>query len=353
MLVMSTDISGNGGQRWNFQYLGLLLILFIGIADAKTDVVVFKNGDRLTGEVKSLERGRLRFKTDATDTISIEWDEVAHLSSDHNIQVETLLGARHLGNLVRSEEKFNLIIETNEGPIKLNSIQIVKMTPIEDKGLSRLDGNITFGYNFAKADEATQSNLGIDLEMRSEIRILSLKFNGSVTDSATNESNQRESLQLDFKRLLRERWLWSANIGMDRNDELGIDMRTSIGGGGGRILRQTDHSAILLEGGLKGTREDLAGSTTDEETIEAYGLVQWDWFRFDTPELDLSTSLEVIPNLSDTGRVRGELDIELQWEMIEDLFWQLSYYNSYDSRPATAGAEKNDYGIITSLGYKF
>jgi len=31
----------------------------------------------------------------------------------------------------------------------------------------------------------------------------------------------------------------------------------------------------------------------------------------------------------------------------------LSYYNSYDSDPATAGAEKNDYGIITSLGYKF
>jgi hypothetical protein len=140
---------------------------------------------------------------------------------------------------------------------------------------------------------------------------------------------------------------------MDRNDELGIDMRTSIGGGGGRILRQTDHSAILVEAGLKGTREDLAGSTIDEETIEAYGLVKWDWFRFDTPELDLSTSLEVIPNLSDTGRVRSELDIELQWEMIEDLFWQLSYYNSYDSKPATVGAEKNDYGIITSLGYKF
>ena len=54
---------------------------------AKTDVVVFKNGDRLTGEVKSLERGRLRFKTDATDTISIEWDDGAYLNSDQNIQV--------------------------------------------------------------------------------------------------------------------------------------------------------------------------------------------------------------------------------------------------------------------------
>jgi len=350
---MSTDISGNNGQGWKFQYLGLLLILFIGIADAKTDIVVFKNGDRLTGEVKSLERGHLRFKTEATDTISIEWDEVAYLSSNQNVQVETILGTRHLGHLIRSEENSNLIVVTDEGLIKLNNIQVVKMTPIEDKGLSRIDGDITFGYNFAKADESTQMNLGLDMEMRSEIRILSLKFDSSFTDSTSNEPNERESLALDFKRLLRDRWFWSSGISFDRNDELGIDMRTSLSGGGGRILRQTDHSAIIFEGGLKGTREDLVSSTTDAETFEAYGMVSWDWFRFDTPELDLSTTFEVIPNLTDTGRVRGELDIELKWEMIEDLFWQLSYYNSYDSDPATAGAEKNDYGIVTSLGYKF
>ena len=54
----------------------------------QTDIVVFDNGDRLTGEFKSLERGRLRFNTEATDTISIEWDNVAYLSSNQNIQVD-------------------------------------------------------------------------------------------------------------------------------------------------------------------------------------------------------------------------------------------------------------------------
>jgi len=107
------------------------------------------------------------------------------------------------------------------------------------------------------------------------------------------------------------------------------------------------------------TREDLADSTIDQDTIEAIGTLTWDWFRFDSPELDLSTSLQVIPNLTDTGRVRGELDIKLKWEMIEDLFWELSYYHSYDSRPpvrpeiGTEEAEKSDYGIITSIGYDF
>lgn len=72
--------------------------------DVTDDVVLFLNGDRLTGEVKSLERGRLRFKTAATDTISIEWDDIASVRSAQNIQVETQGGVRYLGQLTAAEE---------------------------------------------------------------------------------------------------------------------------------------------------------------------------------------------------------------------------------------------------------
>ena len=64
----------------------------------------------------------------------------------------------------------------------------------------------------------------------------------------------------------------------------------------------------------------------------------------------LSTNLQVYPNLMDRGRVRAELDITLKWEMVEDLFWELSFY---DSDSVVVGAWKIDYGIITSLGYDF
>ena len=101
------------------------------------------------------------------------------------------------------------------------------------------------------------------------------------------------------------------------------------------------------------SRENVSGDTADEDTLEAFGALTWEWFRFDMPELDFSTSARVIPNLTDTGRVRGELDVNLKWEMIADLFWQFSVYNSYDSDPVVEGAEKNDYGIATSLGWSF
>jgi len=101
------------------------------------------------------------------------------------------------------------------------------------------------------------------------------------------------------------------------------------------------------------SRENVSDSMTDNDTLEAFGTLTWDWFRFATPELDFSTSLQVIPNLTDRGRVRSEWDIKFKWEMIDDLFWELNIYNSYDSDPVVDGAEKNDYGIATSLGWDF
>lgn len=320
---------------------------------ANTDVVVFNNGDRLTGELKLLERGRLRFKTDATDTIGIEWENVAYLSSTQNIQVETANGSRFLGSLSRAQKKNSLIVETSAGPVVLESSQVVLMTPIEDKGIGRLDGDITAGYNFAKASDVRQLHLGLDVNYRTETRIVSLRVDAVTTDSQDNDISQRQSLDLEYTRLLPNHWLAGGVITLDRNDELGLDLRTSVGGGAGRILRQSNQTSLVLQGGLLLSRENISAGGPNKETVEAFGTLLWDWFRYDAPELDLSTSLQLIPNLTDTGRIRGEFDIKLKWEMVEDLFWQLSIYDSFDSDPVLQGAEKNDYGIITSLGWDF
>ena len=331
----------------------VLTITFSTYAVAKTDVVIFVNGDRLTGEVKSLERGKLRFKTAATDTISIEWDDVASLTSNQNIQVETDGGDRYLGQLVVHSDDRQVVVKTVSGLKTLDAEHIVFMNPIEKKGIERFDGDITAGFNFAKASEVKQAQLGLELEARTETRLFGLDVSSVASDSADNESSQRHSLALTYTRLRPERWFTGAIVGLERNDELGLDLRTSVGAGGGRYLKQTNSTTLSLTGGLQLSRENVAGNLEDEDTVEAFATLAWDWFRYDTPELDFSTNLQIIPNLTDTGRVRAELDVSMKWEMIEDLFWQLEFYDSYDSDPVVDGAEDNDYGVVTSLGWEF
>ena len=123
-------------------------------------------------------------------------------------------------------------------------------------------------------------------------------------------------------------------------------------------MRQTNTTTLQIVGGLQVSRENVRGGFSDEDTVEAFASLNWDWFRYDTPELDLSTNLHIFPNLSDSGRIRAEFDINIKWEMAEDLFWKLSFYDSYDSDPIVSdptlmNVEKNDYGIVTSLGWEF
>ena len=77
------------------------IILFVaaGAFAAKTDVVVLKNGDHFTGEVKQLSRGLLKLSTDDAGTIYIEWDKIIAVTTALQYEVVTANGARYVGAL--------------------------------------------------------------------------------------------------------------------------------------------------------------------------------------------------------------------------------------------------------------
>ena len=68
-------------------------------AQGRTDVVTLANGDRITGEVERLERGRLEFKTDDAGTLYLEWDKLSSLVLTRPVEVLATDGRRFLGSL--------------------------------------------------------------------------------------------------------------------------------------------------------------------------------------------------------------------------------------------------------------
>ena len=129
--------SFNGCSRGS--RLSWLIFLVVGLTgpsisaqEADEDVVIFRNGDRLTGEVKRLDRGRLFFDTDATGEIGVEWDEVVHLTSNQRLEIEAESGAIFLGNLLSSEESSQLHIQTMINAIDIPMTEVVIITPIEE-----------------------------------------------------------------------------------------------------------------------------------------------------------------------------------------------------------------------------
>jgi len=322
-------------------------------AAPKTDIVIFKNGDKLTGEIKSLRRGRLNLNTDATGTIGIEWKKIAKVVSSQNVQVETSSGARYFGHLGTTDKDSRVVVETADGPQMLDAARVIMMTPIENNLRNAFDIDMFVGYNFAKAGGVKQATVGADVKYRTRRRIIAVAASTTVNDSNDQDASKRSNISFDYQRLWQKRWFVNGNLNMDQNDELGLNLRTSLGGGGGRYLIQSDHVLLSTQAGLQFSRENLIAEQEDTDSLEATTGVNWDWFLFDAPELDWSTSFRVFPNLSDWGRVRAELDTDLKWELFNDLKWGISIYSSYDNRPQSGVGQTSDYGVNTTLTYDF
>ena len=76
--------------------------MFAVCADAqaqRTDVVTLRNGDRITGEIITLNRGRLEFKTDDAGTLYLEWDKLASVVAARLFEIEIEDGTQYLGSL--------------------------------------------------------------------------------------------------------------------------------------------------------------------------------------------------------------------------------------------------------------
>ncbi len=79
----------------------------------------------------------------------------------------------------------------------------------------------------------------------------------------------------------------------------------------------------------------------------------WSAFRFDTPKLDLSTAFALYPSLSQAGRVRGQLELRLKYELFKDFLAGILFTDTFDSRPPEEGAAKNDYITTLTIGWSY
>ena len=63
-------------------------MFFVGIIfPQKTDHIRLRNGNIVTGEIKSLNYGSLVYKTDAMTTINVKWDHVTQIQSKYKFEI--------------------------------------------------------------------------------------------------------------------------------------------------------------------------------------------------------------------------------------------------------------------------
>jgi Protein of unknown function, DUF481 len=329
-------------------------------AQAKSDVIVMKNGDRFTGEIKGLSGGVLSVSLDYVDgTISVQWSRVARLESDRQFLVHTESGAVYTGKIsttgatndppVRIE-----IAESNGREVEIPQRKIIRMNQISEEFWHRFDGAVNTGFLYSKGNESVQYNVSSQVDYTRERWGSQLNYNTSFASSSGTNPSTRNQVDWNAMRLLRwNNWFYAGSVGFLQSSVQDINLQTTLGGGIGHYLKNTNRTSIALIGGV-GWQNINYGKDPDNQGIQntAVGFVasQVKVFKFKKTNLDLTASL--IPALSGTGRVHFNTNAVYYIKIIGDLSWNFSFYGSWDTSPP-ANLPKSDYGSSSGLSWTF
>ena len=320
------------------------------LAAVKTDVVELLNGDRITCEIKKLDRGKLTVKTDGIGTISIEWNDIARVASGAIYDVELNSGERYFGTLVRGDSQ-TLLVVTSLGAQRLIMDTVVRINPLGGNLWKRLDGSISAGFNFTQANVQTQWTFNSTVSYRGRQWLTSLTGESSLTTNEDTPRQTRNQLTISGERFLVRRWSALAFSQLQQNEELSLNLRAVLGGGIQRILKQSNNALVTAAGGAAFTREQYSGGE-DQSVAEGVAGLRWEFFTFDGRSTNLSVGVLTFYALSGEARVRLELNASFKSDIVGDLYWSVNTFESYNGAPP-AGQKKNDAGVSAAVGWSF
>jgi len=319
----------------------------------KNDILVLRNGDRITGEVKGLARGKLDYSTDDAGRLSIEWEKVARVTSIHSFDSEDEIGVHRFGRLSPSgRDGFVVFEDARTDTVRIASV--IGMTPVNSAFVERLSAYLDAGFTLAKANQATTFSLSGMVAYRAAAIGSQFTYDSYAQGQETVPTTTRNTLRQSVSWYLPSRWSAVALAQFEQNEELDLDHRFTIGGAASRMLRQTNRMELSLSAGVVGTQEQFnsTGESTASTSLEGLVGAGWDAFQFDSPKLDFSTDIAMFPSLSQAGRVRGQTHVRLVYEVFKDFNAGFRLTETFDTRPPE-GATKDDYVVEFTIGWSY
>jgi putative salt-induced outer membrane protein YdiY len=342
-----------------FLFILTLVLTATGVSYPRTklDVVVMKNGDRFTGEIKKLEHGILYFKASyMVDSVQLDWDQIARLESNDQFFIALTNGTRFEGRVEKSQAEGNagtIQLVTPGRTMEISDRDLTTIRQKEDNFVSQLTGSVNYGLNFTKESDAISSALNASVEYRRAKNVATMSTSSQFTGQSNAPSTNRYTFDAAYQRALTQKWFATGLFDLLKSDQQQLNLRTTGGGGFGRRIYRTDKTGITLIGGIVFDREKyLPQNRVNTTQLNGETIVGLNFYTFRFKVFDLSSETAVYPSMTDPGRVRISSVSNLEVEIVKNFSWNFHLYENFDSRPPIA-APRNDLGITTGLGWTF
>ena len=343
-----------------FLFLATTVLVLPAGAKRKDDVIVFKNGDRLTGEIKRLERGQLYFKNSSMfESVQLDWAAIDQIISKDIYIVELTTGERMEGLIRKTEgttqEAGKLVINTPRGEMAVNKDDVVLVRPEEDSFWRQLTGSVDLGYSYAQGNGQSTLNFSASAKYLRPAYSVQVGATTNFSQQTGGTRTDRREAYINFEKYItrHKKWLLASYGDVLSSEEQSLQLRTTLGGALGYRPKVTNRTLWTVFGGTVLNREkfDLAASTNSVRD-EVEGMIGTDFSSFQFTRSELNTKFRVYPSYTTPGRVRMDFRSDYRIEIVNNWNWKITFFETYDSQPPTT-AKKNDLGITFSISWTF
>lgn len=329
-------------------------------AREKSDVIVMKNGDRITCEVKSLSSNTLYISVDyILNTLSLDWTKVDHIDSKQLFLVRTRDGTVHTGTLstpaTLAGQSLQIdIVESPDKKVTLERAKVVAADQTSEDIRQRLNGQLGLGSTYTKGNQTGQYQLNSSIGYVEERWSAKVSYNSNLTSSSGSSVATRNQISLQAIRFLRwNNWYATGLTTFLQSSVQGIQLQDTFGGGIGRNIVNSGSSFITAYGGFAWQQINYQQSVIPAHTQHVTAaLVGTEVKLFKFNKTTLTVSANVLPALSEAGRAQFNLNTSYYVKLWGKLNWNFTFYGNWDNRPPP-GFVGSDYGASSGLSVSF
>lgn len=344
--------------------LFLLFFLLLFCNHSFADIVVLKNGDRLTGKVEKVRDGKLYFNSKMVGDVTIDTSQIEHINTDEPFEIELQDGTIVKSRVLRDGAGQIVTEKPHAQKIPISEVKTI-FTP--DKAY--WEGAVSLGLSSSVYDKLTESAT-FSFDVARETRKNSLHTDGVylyTRERLQGESEKRITedsffMNAQYNYFYTDRILGFGNGHFKTDHVNDLDYRYIAGLGAGYKLIKKKNIKFTPEAGLAYLTEQYTtkvgdtGPVVEEKDDRAAAQFGYQ-FRAETSIRDrkvrLTSKMKYYPSLSDSySDYLLNLDGELRFSLTKYMFASIKGIFSYDATPAQ-DLPTTDRKTIISFGWQF
>jgi hypothetical protein len=330
-----------------------MLLCIIAHSQGIKDTLFFNNGSLVIGELKRAKLGVVTFDPDDANDITVQLRKLKAIASGKRVfRIETIDHHLYFGTIKPHPASDNINILMTYDTIALALEDISVLYPVENSVLNRFSGSVGLGYSYTRSSGFGRLNFDGDMRYSSKKTELIIYFSGIYTIYDSLVSRDKEEFSFKYNYYFLRNWFTTALLAYQRNLELGLLRRFQEGLGIGNKFITSKHVYSLGRTGFVFNQEKNIEGENSGILTEVFGQLAFNFFRFQNPEINLLLTQTLFYSLSQSGRLRNDGSMKVNWETFKDFNLTLELYNNFDSKPPGGGNRKFDYGITFGINYK-